>query len=56
MGSNLANQYAGYFHAFQEAIQNLVNLITAFTKTIQKFVEGFKKTITTNEEFKDSDI
>jgi hypothetical protein len=53
--SNLAEQYSQYFKSFQDAIQGLVDLVKAFTKTIQDFVNSFKKNITTGEDFKDSD-
>jgi len=52
--SNLAEQYAGYFNAFQEAIKNFVELVKAFTETIRNFVDGFKKNITAGDEFVDT--
>ncbi len=53
--SNLAEQYAGYFSAFQEAIKNFVELVKAFSETIRNFVDGFKKNITAGEPFVDPD-
>jgi hypothetical protein len=54
--SNLSQQYAAYFDSFKTAIQDFVNIVKAFVETIQKFVNGFKKNITVEEPFEDSDI
>jgi phage host-nuclease inhibitor protein Gam len=53
--SNLAEQYAAYFESFKTAISSFVELVKAFTKTIQDFVDGFKKNITAGETFEDLD-
>jgi len=51
----MAEKYGEYFTAFQDAISGFVKLVKDFVATIQNFVKGFKKTITTGEDFKDSD-
>lgn len=54
--SNLAEQYGEYFNAFKSAIDNFVKIVKDFVATIKAFVDGFKKTITVDEPFEDSDI
>lgn len=52
--SNLAEQYGAYFEAFKNAIQGFVDLVKAFSETIRKFVDGFKKNITAGDDFVDT--
>ena len=54
--TNFAEQYAGYFDAFRNAIDGMVGLIKNFYTAIKAFVDGFKKNLTEGEPFEDTDI
>ena len=44
-------KYGKFFDNFKDIITDMVGLITTFTDTIKKFVEGFKKGLGAGDEF-----
>ena len=47
----MAQKYGTFFDNFQGIIDEMVGLVKVFYETIKNFVDGFKKTITVDEEF-----
>ena len=51
----MEKKYGAFFDNFQGIIDEFVGIVKKFYEVIKGFVDGFKKTITVDEEFSDMD-